>query len=94
MRNLQNIISIFGNVIVRQGNLLIVSVETLRSLCACFLTALHSYASRLSVELSDATWQWPTGMCGLKPRVRTARCFAMVKQRERRHELMCHRPVA
>ncbi len=94
MRNLQNNISIFGNVIVRQGNLLIVSIEALRTLCACSMTALQSSASQLSVELSDALWHWPTGMSGMKPLVRTAPCFAVAKQRERRHELVCHRPVA
>lgn len=95
MRNLQSNISTIGNTIVRQGSQLIVRSEVLRSLCADSIAALASYASRLSIEMSGASGHWPNVVRGfMKPRVRTARCFATVNQRQRRHDHLCPRAVA
>ena len=98
MRKLQStistIVSNMGNTIVRLGNQLIVRGEVLRSLCANSLDALAFYASRLLAELSDASRPWPSVMYGMKPCVRTALCFATVKQTTRRHDIACHRTVA
>ncbi len=83
MRNLQSRLSIIStsndNVVVRLVNQLIVRAEVLRSLCANSLDALAFYAS------------WPSVTSGAKPRIRTALCFATVKQTQRRHHTMCHR---
>jgi len=95
MRKLHSHVSTLGNLLVRQGRQLIVRDEALRSLCASIITLLHSYASRLEVELRDALRHGPLGTYGMKPRVlATARCFATAKQRQRRHDWMCRRPVA
>ncbi|MCA9232017.1 MAG: hypothetical protein KDA57_15320 [Planctomycetales bacterium] len=94
MRNLLSNISIFGNVIVRQGNQLIVRGEVLRSLCANSIEALAIDASLLLGELADALRSWPGTLCGMKPRVRMALCFATVKQTPRRHYVTCHRTAA
>lgn len=106
MRNFQNNISNFGNVVrvvVRQGNQLVVSNESLRSLRASSLSssclaALSSYASYLAGWLSGDAWQGPAQTCN-KPRVGTANCFALaiaaiVKQDQRRHQIMCPRAAA
>jgi len=83
MRKLQCTISTFGNnmgnTLVRQGNKLIVRGEVLRTLCANSLDALALYAS----------WAWPGVMYGVKPCVRTAVCFATVKQTTRQHAIAC-----
>ncbi len=96
MRKFQNIVSTLGNVIVRQGNALIVRVEASRSLCA-FSDALRSFASILASWLSIDAWQG-LYLAGSKPRVGTPSCFAMtpvvVTQHQRRHEIMCHRAAA
>jgi len=107
MRKLQNIISIFGNVVtdivVRQGNQLVVRIESLRSLRARHLSTLRSYASELALVLRSGDWQGPY-LAWNKPRVGTATCFAsamttslvaaVVKQDQRRHQIMCHRAAA
>ena len=103
MRKFQNIISIFGNGIVRQGNQLVVRIEFLRSLGANSNSALHFYASQLALWLRNDAWQGPYQACN-KPRLGTAPCFApaiatsfvvaVVKQDQRRHQIMCHRAAA
>ena len=99
MRKLQNTVSTLGNVNVRQGNQLVVRVEALRSLCASFLSALHSYASGLADRVRLDAWQGPAMTWFNEPRVGTATCLGMaikaiVKQDQRRHEIMCHRAAA
>jgi hypothetical protein len=95
MRNLHsNISSIVGNIIVRRGSQLIVSVEALRTLCADLSTALSYYASCLVFEASGASWQLPVDPRGMKPRVHMACCFALVKQRQWGHDVTCHHTVA
>ena len=106
MRKLQNTVSNFGNVNVRQGNVLVVRVEALRSLCARLSSALYSSASRLVQRLRSDAWQGPCftwlpkhGLLGL---VGTVDCFvtavfvtAETKQDQRRHLIiMCHRAAA
>lgn len=90
MRNLQTTIS----TIVRQGSQLIVRGEVLRSFCANSLNALANYASWQIAKLSDASRPWPSVMDGLKPSVRTAVCFATVKQTTRRHDIVCRHASA
>ena len=98
MRNFQNIISTFGNVLVRQGNQLVVRIESLRYLRATFLSALPSYASELAIGLRDDAWQ-ALYLTWLKPHVCTVGSFAspitgVVKQGQRRHQIMGHRTAA
>lgn len=89
MRKFQNIVSNFGNVIVRQGNVLVTIIESTRSLRADSVSALYAYASSLGSWLFanglglDA-WQRPI-TTGLKKPVGTAK---------RRHAIMCHRAAA
>lgn len=91
MRKLQNIVSNFGNVIVRQGNVLVAIVESTRSLCArsqsrLVLSALYSYASGLASWLARDAWQGPI-TAGLK--------LQPVGKAKRRHTMiMCHRAAA
>ncbi|NOZ40480.1 MAG: hypothetical protein GXP24_09675 [Planctomycetes bacterium] len=100
MRKLQNIISNFGTVIARQGNKLVVRIETLRSLRALSSIemasiALRSYVSELASWLRDDAWQ---GLCmtWLKQPVGTVYCFSatsvVVKQSQRRLQ-MRHRII-
>ena len=103
MRKLQNIISIFGNVLVRQGYQLVVRIESLRSLRASSsISALRYYAFELALVLRHGAWQGPSPAWSLllisnTARVGTASCFAsvgkesVVKQDQRRHQIMCHR---
>jgi|GEM_PF-2014375 len=100
MRKLQNIVSNLGNILVRQGNQLVVRIESLRSLRASSqLSALYSYALQLASRLGGDAWQGPSPMACKKPRVGKAACFAavitvVVKHNPRRHEIMCHRAAA
>lgn len=80
MRILQSNISIFGNMIIRQGKQLIVRREELRSFCA--VSFLHG--SSLLGILKSLSLAW------LSPRVGVTRCFATATQPQRRH-VMCHR---
>lgn len=95
MRKFQNIVSTFGFGFVRQGNELVVGIESVRSLCASSYLALHSYSSRLASWLAGDAWQGPAKPCN-KPRVRTAACITttVVTQAQRGHEIMCHRAAA
>ena len=86
MRKLQNIVSNFGNVIVRQGNVLVAIVESTRSLCASSLSALYSHVSSLAAWLERDAWQGPI-TTGLK--------LQPVGKAKRRHTMiMCHRAAA
>ena len=95
MRKLQNTVSYFGNVNVRQGNQLVVRVEALRSLCASFLSALPKCASKLAKSLRDDAWQALYAMRQVLP-VGTVGCLVtpVITHRQRRHEIMCHRAAA
>jgi len=100
MRNFQNNISNFGNVVnrvvVRQGNQLVVRIESLRSLRASrSISALYSYASELALWLRDDAWQG-LSLAWHKKHVGTVACFvtAVTKQDQRRHPIMCHRTAA
>ncbi len=91
MRKLQNIISNFGTVIARQGNKLVVRIETSRSLRASSI-ALSSYVSELASWLRNDAWQslfmtrTPSHLC-----VATV----VVKQSQRRHLIIGrHRTAA
>jgi len=85
MRKLQNIISTFGTRLVRQGNQLVVRIESLRSLRArsqsrSALSALLSSASEPARWLREDAWQgsyhaWSPSHCDTA-RVGTATCFA------------------
>ena len=105
MRKLQNIVSNFGNINVRQGNVLVVLFESLRSLRASSSAALYSHASSLAAGLPafwlglDA-WQGPS-MQGpsMQGSSITAGKQKPVGTTERRHEIMprsilCHRAAA
>ena len=100
MRKLQNIVSNFGNGFVRQGNQLVVRIESVRSLrassSASYLSALDSTASRFAAALPalgldawlDArlnAWQWSSITAGKQKPVGTAKW---------RHTIMCHRAAA
>ena len=89
MRKIQLNISVVGNVIVRQSDKLIVSIDILRSLCVESLSALRRYVSPL---LGDTQWQEP-GMTWINPVTGTNRCYATAMQRLRGHE-KCHRWAA
>ena len=96
MRKIQNIISNFGNIIARQGNKLVVRIETSRSLCAVSITALYSYASSshvmgLASWLRNDAWQslfltWSQSHVCVAP--------VVVKQSRRHLNIMCHRTAA
>ena len=89
MRKLQNIISNFGNIIARQGNMLVVRIEASRSLRAQSLKAsaskasaskaLSSLVSELASWLRNDAWQGlyltrtPSPLDGLP--VGTVNCF-------------------
>ncbi len=88
MRKLQNIISNFGTVIARQGNKLVVRIETLRSLRALSSKemasiALFSYASELASWLRNDVWQglsttWtPSHLCVVPVVVKQSRRHLM-----------------
>ncbi len=86
MRKVQNIISTFGTIIARQGKQLVVRIESLRSLCARFLSALSSYASELALGLRNDAWQ---GLCMTWWLPNVVVPVVVVKQSRRRH-LMRH----
>jgi hypothetical protein len=95
MRKIQNIISNFGNIIARQGNKLVVRIETSRSLRASSLQAsastLLSTVSELASWLRNAAWQslyltWsPSHVCVVP---------VVVKPTRRHLNIMCHRTAA
>ena len=94
MRKIQNIISNFGNVIARQGNKLVVRIETSRSLCALSIQAsastLLSTVSELASWLRNDAWQslftWSQSHVCVAP--------VVVKQSRRHLHIMCHRTAA
>ena len=90
MRKIQNIISNFGNIIARQGNKLVVRIETSRSLCASYSTLL-STLSELASWLRNDAWQslfltWSQSHVCVAP--------VVVKQSRRHLSIMCHRTAA
>ena len=95
MRKIQNIISNFGNIIARQGNKLVVRIETSRSLRALSLQAsastLLSTVSELASWLRNDAWQslfltWSQSHVCVAP--------VVVKQSRRHLSIMCHRTAA
>ena len=95
MRKIQNIISNFGNIIARQGNKLVVRIETSRSLCASSSKAsastLLSTLSELASWLRNDAWQslfltWSQSHVCVAP--------VVVKQSRRHLSIMCHRTAA
>lgn len=99
MRKLQNIISNFGKQIVRQGNELVVRIDALRSLRASS-SALSHGASALSLAdywlgMVGRSWQAPAMAVAA---IGTVGCTTtdtyVVKQPQRRHQIMCHRAAA
>ena len=94
MRKIQNIISTFGTIIARQGKQLVVRIESLRSLCARFLSALSSYASELALGLRNDAWQGllTGGLCMTWWLPNVVVPVVVVKQSCRRH-LMRHRII-
>jgi len=96
MRKFQNIVSNFGNVainvVVRQGNLLVVRIESLRSLRASSDALLD--ASSIASWLVGYAWQG-LACTWIKPRAGFAMAVnAVVTPDQRRHQIMCHRTAA
>lgn len=85
MRNLLTKISILSIGIqgICQDVKLIVRGETLRSLCAHSSIALARCAGRLLRDLRPMRWHRCVGTPWTMATMRTAGCFAVVKQQER-----------
>ena len=81
MRNIQSTIRNFGTKIFGQGVQMIIRRESLRSLRAISMHALHGCLSRLSSVMRDTRWHGLTAWHS--DAKRSAYCFAVAKQPQR-----------